>query len=85
MTLEKSTNNRIARVVDFDDDLGKERHTFHANKTQKTLEKLEEECEIKGLKLNENKTQLLSISAGRVSTRSWIKTRNGTPIYSSPT
>ena len=85
MTLEESTNKCIARVVDFDDDLGKECHTFHVNKTQKTLEKLEEECEIKGLKLNENKTQLLSISAGRVSTRSWIKTRNGTPIYSSPT
>ena len=82
---EKKTSKSTPSVVDYGDDLGKARHTFHAKRTQKTLEKLEEQCTIKGLKINEETTQLLSLSAGRVATRSWVKTKNGSTIYSTPT
>ena len=80
MTLDERTDKSAPAVVDFDDTQGKERYTFRAAKTQRTLRKLEEKCEIKGLRLNEKKTQLLSISAGRVATRSWIKTNDGSTI-----
>lgn len=80
MTLVENTMRYAPSIVDFDDGLGKERHTFQAKLTQRTLGKLEDMCEIKGLKLNDNKTQLLSISSGRLATRSWIKAKDGTTI-----
>ena len=84
MTLEEHTSKSSPSVVDFDDDAGRERHTFHAISTQRTLARLEEQCEVKGLKLNEKKTQLLSVSAGRVLARSWIEAKDGNTIYSTP-
>ena len=84
MTLGETSKKTSATVVDFNDETGKERLSFRARHTQKNLEILEEQCEIKGLKLNEKKSQLLSISAGRAETRSWIKTKDGSTIYSSP-
>ena len=85
LIFEERTNKSTPKVVDLEESTVKERHTFLAKRTQKTMEKLEEQCNIKGLKLNEDKTQLLSISAGRVATRSWIKTKGRTTIYSSNT
>ena len=61
MTLDEKTDKSAPAVVDFDDTQGKERYTFRAVKTQSTLKKLDEKCEIKGLRLNEKKTQLLSL------------------------
>ena len=52
--------------------------TFHAKQTQKTLEKLEEQCTIKGLKVNEEKTQLgMSRLPNRSKIRRTKKDRSG--------
>ena len=81
MTLDERTDKSAPAVVDFDDTQGKERYTFRAIKTQRTLQKLDDKCEIKGFCLNEKKTQLLSISTGRAATRSWVTTNDGGTIY----
>ena len=83
MTLDERTDKSAPAVVNFDDTQGKERYTFRAIKTQRTLQKLDYKCEIKGLRLNEKKTQLLSISAGRAATRLWTTSNDGGTIYSS--
>ena len=53
MTLGERTEKDEPSVVDFDDEKGRERLTFHQRQTQKSIEQLEEQCEIKGLKLND--------------------------------
>ena len=55
MTLEECTSKEIPCVTDFNDNSSKERLTFYAKTTQRTMERLEEECEIKGLKFNDKR------------------------------
>ena len=43
----------------------RERHIFRADKTQKSFDGLNEKCTELGLKINDKKTQLLTISSAK--------------------
>ena len=55
--------------------------SYQARSCQRGLELLEETCLQKGLKINEKKTQMISISKGK-KCKSWLKTKDGSTIHS---
>ena len=61
---------------------GIQTHYFRPDNTQVAFDKLYEGCNDRGLKINENKTQLLSISTNSYKTKAWIRLNNGTVMYS---
>ena len=48
-------------------------HFFKPEKTQKSIDHLSEKCGEMGLKINEKKTQLLTISSTRNENNAWIR------------
>ena len=63
---------------------GDNRQLYHATKCQESLEIIEESCEMRGLKINDKKTQLIAVSANK-KTAVWLKTKDGTVIESAST
>ena len=57
-------------------------HIYKPPDTQKSMIKLEQACQDRGLKINDKKTQLLSISAGRNNTKCCLTLKDGSTIYS---
>ena len=58
-------------------------HYFRHPIMQRSFDKLGEKCEEKGLKINERKTQLLTISTARNKNQAWLKLKDGTTLNSS--
>ena len=60
----------------------RECHVFKPEKTQENFTKLSNNCNEKGLKINDKKTQLLSISSTKNETKAWISLKDGSTLYS---
>ena len=80
LILEEKVSEDIPCLVDL---LGyRPLHLFGAQKIQQGFNKLQEACSEKGLRINEKKTQLISISSAKYDTKAWIEQKNAQPIYS---
>ena len=62
--------------------LERETHVFKPLRTQRNFDTLNSACDERGLKINDKKTQPLSISTGKADTRAWITHKDGTTQYS---
>ena len=93
-SIEEGCNTRAEKYVDdltvfeaiptsrpyYRDD--EDRLIYQAPESQRSMETIEETCEVKGLKINDKKTQVISIST-RKKNGVWLKTKDGTVIKSS--
>ena len=75
LTLDEVISKDIECVIDNSGPIG----------TQKGFDLLNEKCEEKGLKVNEKKTQLISIFSSKNDTTAWLKTKDGSIMYSQET
>ena len=57
------------------------RHMFRPTKIQQSFDTISDVCLSRGLKINEQKTQLLSISNAKYDTVAWKSQKDGSPIY----
>ena len=80
LTLLETIDKEIPSMIDSTNE--RPTHSFKPPKVQEGFDKLSEMCKSRGLKINEQKTQLLSISSAKFNTSAWITQKNGTPIYS---
>ena len=60
---------------------GIQTHYFRPQKTQESFNEPYEACKMRNLKINEKKTQLLSISNNSYETKAWIKLIDGSIMY----
>ena len=77
ITLEENIHRDIPVMLDRDS------HYFRPPLTQESFNKLMDKCNEKGLKINEKKTQLLTISATKHQNKSWLKLKDGSILHSS--
>ena len=83
LTLEEKIEKDIRTLVDNDSE--PPTHYFKPPRTQETLEAISEKCNELGLKINEKKTQLLTVSNAKNSNNAWITLKDGSAMYSSET
>ena len=81
LTLAEAIPQNIDSIIDNTG--GIQTHYFRPPTTQDSFEKLYDACKERKLKINEKKTQLLSISNKSHETRTWIKLIDGSVMYSS--
>ena len=81
LTLDEAVDKAIPCLTETDPS-GVETHVFKPPKTQENFNKLNNACDERGLKINNNKTQLLSISSGRNKTKARISLKDGSTMYS---
>ena len=74
---DMTTLEMIPRNTRYYMDEAYETRLYHAEETEKSIEKLKRTCEEKNLKINTSKTQLLTISANREATMAWINEGDG--------
>ena len=61
---------------------GIQTHFFRPEQTQKSFDKLNEACSIRGNKINEKKSQWLSVPNNTFKTKAWLKLRDVSVMYS---
>ena len=81
MTLVDVAPNDIP--TDIDNTGNRPHHTIYPQRSQLAFNSISIKAEAKGLKINDEKTQLLSVSSGYYDTTAVIKDRNNTSIKSS--
>ena len=80
LTLEETISKSIQTLVDNSTE--PPTHFFKPDKTQLTLNRLSDKCDELGLKINENKTQLLTISSARNTNHAWLTLKDRSTLYS---
>ena len=80
LTLKEAISRDVPYLIDSSGD--RDRHTFKAENTQKSFDVLSEKCALTNLKINDKKTQLLSILSAKNTNTAWLKSKEGTNIYS---
>ena len=61
---------------------GQTTHIFRPSVTQESFDSLTEQCQERGLKINDKKTQLLTISSAKNHNISWLKLHDGSALKS---
>ena len=82
LTMEEEISQDIPCLVEQDPHTLMTTHTFKPPDTQKSVGILEQSCQDRKLKVNEKKTQLLSISSGKCETRCWLTLKDGSTLLS---
>lgn len=72
LTAEEQIEQNIDFLIENDQATGIQIHLFKPPKTQKSIEILEQACQDRRLKVNEKKTQLLSVSSGKTAIKCWL-------------
>lgn len=80
LTLQETVGKEVATMIDNSG--FPPTHFFRPQKTQQSIDRLTEKCDEMGLKINEKKTQLLTISSARNENNAWIEMKDGTVMYS---
>ena len=83
MTLIDTVDNSVPTVID--NSPSRPLHTINPEETQNAFNSICRRAAVKGLKINDQKTQLLSVSSGYYTTKAVIKDASLNEIYSSPT
>jgi len=81
MTIIETVTADIPCVIDVSGN--RPLHSFRPMKTQAVFDEIVERAESRGLKINDKKTQMLSISSARFDTEAWIRSKRGSAIKSS--
>ena len=82
LTMEETVDSAVPCLIEKNAD-GSETHLFKPAATQTSFEQLTEECVNKKLKINDRKTQLLTISSTKHKNSAWLKLTDGSPLHSS--
>ena len=81
LTLDEAIEKTVPCLIEKDSN-GVETHVFKPQKTQENFNKLSNACDDRGLKINDKKTQLISISSGKHKTKAWISLKDGSTMFS---
>ena len=80
LTLDEAVDKDVECLIESSHEY--ETHIFKPKKTQESFDKLSAACQDRGLKINDKKTQLLSISSGKNQTKAWLTLKDGSTLYS---